>query len=60
MGVDGGRCTVRFSKICPVVLILVSVPTLVLASLDMFGFVFFPKWASEASGSGSGNSETAL
>lgn len=36
------------------------VPTLVLASVDMFGFAFFPQWASGALGSGNGSSETAL
>ena len=38
---------------CLVVLTLASVPTPVLASVDMFGFASFPKWASGASGSGS-------
>ena len=45
-------CTPRLSEICLVVLILASVPPPVLASVDMFGFSSFPRWASGASGSG--------
>lgn len=51
--VDGGLCTVRPSEIFPLVLMLASVLTSVLASVDMFGFASFPKWASGASGLGS-------
>lgn len=53
MGRDGEECSLRLSKIFLVVLMLVSVLTLVLAIVDMFGFASILKWASGASGPGS-------
>lgn len=41
----------RLSEIFLVVVLLASILTSVLASVDMFGFTHFPKWASGASGS---------
>lgn len=45
-GADKGLCMVRLSKIFSMVLMLASVLTSVLASVDMFEFASFPKWAS--------------